>query len=313
MSFFSESSTLARWRFRLGDGRVALYADRARALPVNDPEDRELTISCGAALFNLRVAAAHLCIRADVEVMPDPGDADLLAEVALDVDHEPSRADRRLFSAIGRRRTCRTGFADRHVPRLLVGALTSAAVREGCRLELVVDDARRRALTELVGEGERLLFGDPRWRRELAGWMRPRRAGAGLVVPRLAAPLARLAVSRLNLGGRMAAKDRLLAETAPVVAVLSSGADSRADWLATGQALQAVLLTAATRGVQAGFLNQPCQVPELRLRLRELLGHDGVPQLVLRLGYPTASDAGAPRRPVAAVIDSSPCLSAYIA
>ena len=37
---------------------VDLLADRTRALPVNDPEDRELTISCGCALFNLRVAAA---------------------------------------------------------------------------------------------------------------------------------------------------------------------------------------------------------------------------------------------------------------
>jgi hypothetical protein len=33
--------------------RVPL-ADRTRALPVTDPEDRELTISCGCALFNLR-------------------------------------------------------------------------------------------------------------------------------------------------------------------------------------------------------------------------------------------------------------------
>ena len=34
---------------------VELLADRTRALPVNDPQDRELTISCGCALFNLRV------------------------------------------------------------------------------------------------------------------------------------------------------------------------------------------------------------------------------------------------------------------
>src|SRR5687767_3698769 len=45
------------WLFRLrGDDVLELYADRSRALPVVDPRDRELTISCGAALFHVRAA-----------------------------------------------------------------------------------------------------------------------------------------------------------------------------------------------------------------------------------------------------------------
>jgi hypothetical protein len=39
--------------FRTSDSAIDLSADRTRALPVNDPDDRELTISC-CALFNLR-------------------------------------------------------------------------------------------------------------------------------------------------------------------------------------------------------------------------------------------------------------------
>jgi hypothetical protein len=38
-----------------GDG-VELFADRTRALSVVDPDDRELTMSCGAALSQLRLA-----------------------------------------------------------------------------------------------------------------------------------------------------------------------------------------------------------------------------------------------------------------
>jgi hypothetical protein len=41
------------WRFRTSDDAIDVFADRTRALPVNDPDDRELTISC-CALFNLR-------------------------------------------------------------------------------------------------------------------------------------------------------------------------------------------------------------------------------------------------------------------
>lgn len=46
------------WLFDCRDERIDLLADRTRALPANDPEDRELTISCGCALMTLRVAAA---------------------------------------------------------------------------------------------------------------------------------------------------------------------------------------------------------------------------------------------------------------
>jgi hypothetical protein len=42
---------------------VELYADRTQALAVVDPEDRALTISCGAALPNLRVALRRLSYR----------------------------------------------------------------------------------------------------------------------------------------------------------------------------------------------------------------------------------------------------------
>ena len=71
------------WRFKVADNTVSLYADRARALPANDPDDRELTISCGCALMNLRVAAAHEGLGVTYEITPDPDDEDLLAVISF--------------------------------------------------------------------------------------------------------------------------------------------------------------------------------------------------------------------------------------
>ena len=71
------------WRFRVGADIVEVLTDRTRALPVNGPFDRELTISCGAVLTNLLVPARAGGLSPDVEVLPDPDDADLLARVVL--------------------------------------------------------------------------------------------------------------------------------------------------------------------------------------------------------------------------------------
>src|SRR5215470_2361610 len=57
------------WLFKVSERTVELYADRARRLPIVDPEDRELTISCGAALFNLRVALRHFGYADEVEAL----------------------------------------------------------------------------------------------------------------------------------------------------------------------------------------------------------------------------------------------------
>ena len=38
------------WLFRIAGDHLGVMADRSRALPVADPQDRELVISCGAAI-----------------------------------------------------------------------------------------------------------------------------------------------------------------------------------------------------------------------------------------------------------------------
>ncbi|HEX8385847.1 MAG TPA: nitroreductase family protein, partial [Rubricoccaceae bacterium] len=43
------------WRFHVAGNTLELWADRTRGLPVVDPAGRELTISCGAALYHLRL------------------------------------------------------------------------------------------------------------------------------------------------------------------------------------------------------------------------------------------------------------------
>lgn len=47
------------WLFGVSLNSSELFADRTRALPVDDPEDRALVISCGAALFHLRITLRH--------------------------------------------------------------------------------------------------------------------------------------------------------------------------------------------------------------------------------------------------------------
>jgi hypothetical protein len=94
-----------------------------------------------------------------------------------------------------------------------------------------------------------------------------------------------LVMRTFDMGGGRAAQDRELAEGSPVLAVLGTQTDTPIEWLSAGQALGRVLLRARAKGIDASYLNQPVEVPELRPRLRDVVGASGLPQLLFRMGY----------------------------
>ena len=301
------------WLFRVAADCVEILADRTRCLPVVDPHDRALVISCGAALEHLVVALRRFGYLSDIEPIPDPADHDCLARLRLGGRAEPDKRDRALFEAIRERRTNRHVFADRSLPEALINDCQAAAERAGARLTAITDAARRRRIAELVAEGDRLQFAGPRFRRELAAWVHSRRAasrdgmsGSGFGMPDSLSPLGALVIRTFDLGGGVAAKDQQIAAGSPALAVLSTPDDTPKDWLVAGQALSRVLLTATAAGVSAAYLNQPIEVESLRPQLVDysLDSTMGTPQLLFRLGYGPAIEP-AVRRPVDDVILAS--------
>jgi hypothetical protein len=298
------------WRFGVGGRSVELRADRSRALPVVDPDDRALVISCGAALLTLRVAAARFGHRTLVELLPDAHDDDLLARVTLEPGAGAGAEPSELFGAIIRRHTNRRPFDEREVPRAVVDQMTADARAEGAVLH-VVDGAQREDVAALVAEGDRIQLSDPAFRRELAEWVHANRSdsadgmrGYGFGIGDLLSHAGPLVIRTFDTGRGQAAKDRELAEASPLLCVLTTAADRPRDWLAAGQALQRVLLRACTAGASSSYLNQPVEVPELRPRLAAAIGAADVPQLVLRFGYaPPARPE--PRREAGQVVAAS--------
>ncbi|MCB0868098.1 MAG: nitroreductase family protein [Solirubrobacterales bacterium] len=296
------------WLFRIEGDSAELRADRSRALPVVDAEDRELLISCGAALETLLIAAAHFGLRTDVSVLPEPDEEDLLARIIFHEDGRPEEAESRLFDAITKRHTNRQAFEDRELPDGLVDELRAVAAAAGAGLHEITG-GERSEVAGLVAEGDRIQMADRSFRRELAAWIHPNRSrngdgmrGYGFGFNDLMSYAGPLVIRSFDLGKGQAAKDQELAQASPLLAVLWTAAEDPAAWVATGRALQRILLAAGATGVSASFLNQPIEVAEIRGRLARAIGRpDGFPQLLLRLGFgPEVKPE--PRRPVADVL-----------
>jgi len=280
------------WLFKIEGDKVELYADRRRALPVCDPDDRELIMACGAALFNLRIALRHFGFEGRVKTMPDKNEPDLLARVTFGEKRKPTIEESKLLQAITQRRTNRMPFERREVPDNVLNELKAAAGKEGAWLHLIRSEEDRRVVAEFVAEGDRIQMANQSFRRELGAWMHANRdvshdgmPGYALGLKGLSSSLAPIVVRTFDFGKGQAAKDQQLATGSPVLALLGTEANQTEDWLRAGLALERVLLLARTENVWASFLNQPIEVPEIRTKLLDLVGVRGFPQLLLRLGY----------------------------
>jgi len=293
------------WIFRMREHWLELHADRSRALPVIDPHDRELTISCAAALFHLRIAARHYGYEPEVALLPDPAHHDLLARFALGKRQSATHEENTLFGAITRRHTNRFPFERREIDRVLIDKMISMASEGQASLAAFTKRSDRHALAQLAADGDKLQFADKRFRRELASWIHANRDHSRDGMPGYAHGFSDLisiaepfVIRTFDVGKGVAAKDQDMAEHSPLLAVLSTPGDTPRDWLHAGEVLARLLLFATADGLVASFLDQPIEVETLRPRLASLIPGRGNPQVVLRLGYPTREVKATPRRDV---------------
>ena len=94
------------WRFSVTVHAIELYADPARKVH-QDAIGRQMLISCGAALFGLRLAVRELGRVPAVTLLPDPARPALLARVTLGLEAPATELERRMLAALPHRHTHR--------------------------------------------------------------------------------------------------------------------------------------------------------------------------------------------------------------
>jgi hypothetical protein len=297
------------WRFIINGVDLLVCADRTRSLPNIDPFDRELMISCGAALFNLRVALAYFKIPVEITTFPQSSEPDVVARITFPGFGPMLNDLADLFDAITKRATNRGPFIDEDIPDSVVECLRSAAEVENVDVRFACTLKERERVAGLIAQADRCQFDDPHFRRELATWIHPSRSDDGMpassqgfgALTSAATTIAAMAIRTFDLGNGVAAAHEQLARGSPLLMTLSTSMENNEAWLAAGLALQRLLLVATNAGYSASFLNQPIEVSDLRSQLAAELQTARYPQLLLRVGHGSPAPHS-PRRPMADVL-----------
>ncbi len=291
------------WHLRIAksESTIELWVDPSRILPVSDPGGRAAYLACGAALLNLRVAAAAGGRQAHVTLSPDPDSPLLVARVELSEGHQATAQDLELCAAIPERHSNREPYSNEPVPAEVQATIEAAAQAERGLLRFLGENESVR-VRHLATEAERQLLKDPTYRAELAQWVGADRHDDGIQLQEL---------GPRSETGRDPVRDFAPSRPSPVryadfeyqpqLAVLSVPADKMTGWIAAGQSLERAWLTATWMGVSMCPLTLPLETPDAWL-VRDPRRGSGYPQMVLRVGYGPSVTVRSPRRGIDEVV-----------
>ena len=295
------------WLFRVTTDTIELHPDRNRKLRC-DLTSREMLISCGAALFGLRLAIRGIGYQPVVSLLPAAERPDVLAVVRLGEPAPLTDAERMMIGALPHRYTHRGAYAAGHLPQGLLVGLQHDAVAEHAALAVVDQPADYNRLAAIVAGAAGTLSADARSRADVARWVRPPGSDARDGVPASAIPASagrwpgRLVQRTLDRGKGTGMTPANPPGVPPAATcILLTSADTRADWLRAGQALHRILTHAARYWVFATLYSQPFESGTTRALIRSTLRVPGAPHLLLQFGLVRTSMPTA-RRPATDVI-----------
>lgn len=152
----------ARWRLRANC--IEIHADLSRRLPVGDPHDRDLEVSCGAAVEGTVLALAARGVGAEVAVSDEPEDSGLRKIACVSPKATADAEEAELAMKMSMRLTHRSGFAP--PPQSAFENWSSA------HMTLVEDAGQIGWLAKQIDIASARVMRSKTFRSELLSWMR---------------------------------------------------------------------------------------------------------------------------------------------
>ena len=278
------------WLFRIGKTEIDICPDYSRALPVVDPNNRELFVSLGCAAENLCIAASHKGYRTTVTVAED-------GTICIRLDRQSDVTPSPLFAQIALRQTNRRVYDGRMIPAADIDRLRAVEVAPSVSVHfyergtLAFD-----AIAELIYRGNSLQMQDDAFKAELRSWMRYNKKHRdaqhdGLSYDVFGAPNLPRFISENVIAGALNERsqnraDRKKIASASHLILLTTHDNTQKQWVALGRTLERLLLTSTAIGLAHAYLNPPNELPELAHELADTLDLPGeYPTILLRIGY----------------------------
>jgi hypothetical protein len=278
------------WRFVELPTGARILPDLTRRTPIVDPDDHHLFVSLGCATENFLIASGAQGRPGEMTFIGDGG-----GRVDIDLVSGQQQTNP-LHQAIPFRQSTRSIYDGRAVSSEHLTLLAAAARIEGVTLMLITDPAKRETVLDFLVRGNAAQMDDAYFMRELRDWIRfnPEQAlaaGDGLFSKCSGNAAIPTWVGKRFFGmvfSKEAENKKYVAQmrSSAGVAIFVGDKADKDHWIRVGLSFQRFALQATALGIRNAMINQPVEVPAVRLEFARWLGiGETRPDLVVRFGH----------------------------
>lgn len=279
------------WLFAKEEEGICIMPDLKRALPVADPENRELFISLGCAAETAMIAARFYGYNAELNksLLEKQGEIKIL----LSKNEKAEEQD--LYSFINSRQTTRNLYSDSPVSDDDMIKLKQVIPESETELAFYIGHDKINMFLPYIFDANALQMSNSNFKHELIQWLRfsekeALQKGDGLYAACSGMPSPGKAIGNFIVKYFVTVRSeekrllKLLDSTAVLVMFTSENNDILG-WFETGLNFQRFALTCTKLGLSHSYINLPCQINQVRDKMKNDMNITGFPQLLIRLGY----------------------------
>ena len=281
------------WKFIVSDSAVEIHPDFNMALPAVDGNNRELYISLGCAAENLCISANEMGFHTIFSIERTVQKTSFI-RIRLSKGAEIKDP---LSEQIERSQTNRSYYKHEIIPTEIIEQLKKNRTDKRIKVHLFhKNSAGFFILRDLVEEGNVVQMKDAAFKKELLGWIRFNKKDEmtfqdGLSyrvmgMPSSPAIIGKQIVKSFLKPDKQNRSDLPKINSSSHLALFTVRNNDPENWILLGRRLQRFLLETTKYGISHAWLNQPCEVEDVVIKLQlQMHLYAEYPALLLRIGY----------------------------
>ncbi|OGJ03070.1 hypothetical protein A3G06_00560 [Candidatus Nomurabacteria bacterium RIFCSPLOWO2_12_FULL_46_14] len=291
------------WLFKIEGDKVHIFFDKKYVLPFVDKENRDLHISIGCMLENLRIAALNSNFYTHFSYGPFNNETKL-AEAALNPGNV-SDLEKDLFNAIPGRVNARGLFIQEDIPPDLINKINALCLAPDLTVSYITDKNNIKAIARLTREAIKEAYNQKEFRKEMSHWMNSNLSlkkeglpGYALKMPFFVSLIIPILIRYFNIGFLIANKSAQALSSAPLIIVIS-GPDDKNSRLKVGMLAERIMLYLQSLKYQTSIYVGAVEIGGRYASIQKIAQTEHRPQFVFAVGHIPGKHRLTPRHKLA--------------
>lgn len=299
------------WLFKLNQNGVSVFYDPKLKLPQADQEGRDLYISIGCMLENMRIASLHFGFDTHVEIAIDESTHQIAHIIFIPNNSLTSEQNEKFFAQIPKRVNARGQFSEQKMSneiKNLIQETVSAFEIENITLNLLDKSEDIKRIAELTQEAMHVAYKNHDFRSEMSDWMNSNIStkkqglpGYSLKMPLMISLIIPILIKYVDMGKFLGKLNLKSLGSAPLLVVLS-GQNTKEKWITIGQCAERLMLALQAEGLQTSIYVGSIEMGDLYRGVQQLTKSSERPQFIFAVGYIPGTHKITPRHDIMAKI-----------